>query len=221
MDEITEIQQGEETSVVDDETTSGEEVPTFTREQVDAEKAKARSDALTEVGRLRKAAEDNARIAKSVTERLQKREEEDMRREEEAAEGDPIKLSSIQLRRQAIKAQADADERIRRAEEKEAELQTQSREILTFNADVLAGKYNVSSDTLLKFGGETKGSMEELAKSYGERNTVVSNRMKGAPDSGKTKGSGKGLTVDDIKNMSPQERFDRRDEIANLPLGFG
>ena len=221
MDEITAMQQGEKTSVVDDETTSKEEVPTFTREQVDAEKAKARSDALTEVGRLRKAAEDAARIAKSVTERLQKREEEDMRREEEAAEGDQSKLTSIQLRRQAIKAQADADERIRRAEEKEAELQTRPREILTFNADMLAGKYDVSSDTLLKFGGETKGSMEELAKSYGERNNVVSNRMKEAPDSGKTKGSGKGLTVDDIKNMSPQERFDRRDEIANLPLGIG
>lgn len=195
------------------------ETPTLTESQVRVREAKARNDALAEVGRLRKAADDANKIAQDVVRRLQQREEADLAREEEAIKDDPEKLSALRLKRDAIRIKAEVEEIKRTTEVEKAEIQSGRQEILQHHADRLSERYNVNADILLKYGGNSKSSLEDLAKSYGEKVSDESKiRVTSPPDSGKTKGGGKELTVEDVKKMSPQERFERSAEIAKLPL---
>lgn len=213
MDETTKVQQGD-TSEGQGGNTPEQETPTFTKKQADALVVKARSDALAEVGRLKKAADDANRIAQDVLKRLQTREQEDMRREEEAAKDDPEKLSALQMRRQAQQEKIAVEEDRRRVEADRTEIQTQRQEILEHRAERLAEKYNADAALLLKYGGSSKESMEELAKSFGERTSTGESpkgRMTTSPDSGKTKGSGTARkpTLAEIKAATPAE-FDKK-----------
>lgn len=218
MDETTKTKQGGTTSAGGEGSTSEQETPTLTESQAKVRETKARSDALAEVGRLRKAAEESHQIAQDVVRRLQEREEADFKRDEESAKDDPDKLSALRLRREASRKIAEADEKTKQAEAKEAEVQTQRQEILAFNAERLADKYNVSFEVLLKYGGGTKAAMEELAKSYGERTEpegrteTSATRMTEAPDRGKTKGGTKGgrkPTLEEVRAATPEE-FDAK-----------
>ena len=223
VDETTKDQQGK-SSDGKGGSTSTEETPTLTTSQAKALTDKARSDALAEVGRLKKSADQSNKIAQDAIRRLREREEEDLRREEESAKNDPDKLSTFRLKQQAIKAKAEADEARREAEEAQADIQTQRQEILEHRAERLSERYSVESSLLLKYGGTTKESMEELAKSFGERTstsgeteTLTKGRMTSSPDSGKTTGSG-GLTVKQAEKMSPEEVNKNYKELAKLPL---
>ena len=223
VDETTKSQQGN-TSGDKGGTTSTDDTPTLTTSQAKALADKARSDALAEVGRLQKAAEQSNKIAQDAIRRLREREEEDLRREEEAAKDDPERLSTFRSKQTAMRAKAEAEEERRKLEEEKADIQTQRQEVIEHRAERLSEKYNVDSSLLLKYGGMTKDSMEELAKSFGERTTPAGDtteqhygRMTGPPDSGKTKGSG-GLTVQQAGKMSPEEVNKNYKELAKLPL---
>lgn len=196
--------------------TSEKETPTLTESQAKAREAKARSDALSDLGRLKKAAEDARKVAEAAINRLQEREEQDLKREEEAAQGDPEKLSAIRLRREANKAKAEAEEERRKLEVDRADIQTQRQEVLQHHADRLSEKYNVDASTLLKYGGDNKASLEELAKSYGERaGESKKGRMTSPPDSGKTKGAPGSQTLEqlmakDVKKMTYPEKLEHK-----------
>jgi len=224
VDETTKGQQGNPSTGKGGSTSSEQETPTLTTTQAKALADKARSDALAEVGRLQKAAEQSNKIAQDAIRRLREREEEDLRREEEAAKDDPERLSTFRSKQTAMRAKAEAEEERRKLEEEKADIQTQRQEVIEHRAERLAEKYNVDSSLLLKYGGTTKDSMEELAKSFGERTaesgdtkTQTFGRMTSPPDSGKTAGSG-GLTAQQVKRMSPQEVNDNISEIAKMPL---
>uniref|UniRef100_A0A6M3KLH4 Capsid protein n=1 Tax=viral metagenome TaxID=1070528 RepID=A0A6M3KLH4_9ZZZZ len=224
VDETTKDQQGNTSDGKGGSTSSEQETPTLTIAQAKALADKARSDALAEVGRLQKAAEQANNIAQGAIRRLREREEEDLRREEEAARGDPERLSTFRSKQAALRAKAEAEEERRKLEEDKSDIQTQRQEVIEHRADRLSEKYNVEPSLLLKYGGTTKESMEELAKSFGERTTPAGDtteqhygRMTGPPDSGKTKGSG-GLTVQQAGKMSPEEVNKNYKELAKLPL---
>ena len=177
--------------------------------------------ALTNLGRL----EAELRSSQAETKRIQgvataaiaqakEIQEEGYRKEERAAEGDDPELARIRKRRQ------DA-ERATKLEERETKVQTQLNKAMTATAKALSGQYNINEEALLKYAGEDADSMEELAKSYGERTpgepkTVT--RMTDPPESGKTIGGNTGLTAEDVKKMSPEEQNRRSKEIAQLPL---
>jgi len=213
MDE-TETTQQDNSSAVSDGSTQ-EETPTLTESQVKVREAKARNDALSEIGRLEKAMQGYKSIAEGTLARLKEKEAADLAREEEALQGDPDKVSAFRIKQAGIKAKADAEEILRKVEEKEALIQTRAQKFIGSTARELAGKYNVTVETLLKYGGDSDEALQELAMSYGERQGGTA-RVTEAPDSGKTKGAGKGLTKEDLNKMSPEEQHERRDEIAKL-----
>lgn len=209
MDEPTENQKGDTTSTGDDGSTS-KESPTLTESQAKAREAKARSDALAELGRIRKAADDANKAATAALKRLQEKEDADLAREEEMAKDDPSELSRIRRRRLDVEREAKIAER-------ETKVKGQLERLLQINAKALSKQYNVSEETLVKYAGDDADSMEELAKSYGERaGESRKTRMTESPDNGKTKGGGAGLTREDVEKMSPEEQNKRMKEIASL-----
>ena len=216
LDEITEPG-GDTTSSGGSETTS-EEPQTFTASQAKALADKARSDALAEVGRLKKAFDESQRLAAQVLKRLQEREEADLRRDEEAARDDPGQLAILRARHAEQKARSEADAERQKREAKVAESEERNREILGYRAKELAVQYNVTADLLLKYGGTGKDTMEDLAKSFGERKATGNSttRVTNPPDSGKTAGGGKPLTREEVAKMTPEEQNRRRSEIAKM-----
>ena len=216
VDETTEVKQDEQTSA-DEGGTTPEETLTLTESQAQAREAKARSDALAELGRIKKAADDANKAAADAVRRLQEREDAEMAKAEEAAKDDPDALSRIRRERQTKEREAKLAER-------ETKIQTQYARVIQTTAKALEGQYNVSAETLLKFAPQDADAMEELAKSYGERKeegepeTKPTKRMTQEPDSGKTKGGGAGLTIADVAKMSPTERHERAKEIAAIPF---
>jgi len=194
-----------------------EQTQTFTKEEVEARIAKAENAVKTDVGRLTAELRRSQEIANAAIIRLKEREEEDYRKQEEAARDDPDELTRIRKRKR------DAD-RAAELEEKETRVKTQLTKVLEATARTLSKEYNVTSETLLKYGGEDADSMEELAKSYGERTEEgeskgkLTKRVTEPPDDGKTKGGSAGLTGADVSKMSPEERHKRASEIAALPF---
>lgn len=207
----------DKTSAGDKGSTSEQETQTFTKEAVDAIKDDADkrvSDALAEAGRATKAAELAAKTARDSEERLRRNEEERWNEQEAAAQDNTEELGRIRKRRQDAQRASNLEGRERKAEQKEADNQTQTQSIRTFDAERLAEKYNVTSESLLEYGGETKATMEKLAKSYGERTSsegeseTEANRMKKPPDTGKTKGTagqGKKPSLEEVQAATPAE----------------
>lgn len=214
MGETKETLQGI-SSVEDKGSTSEQETPTFTKSQVD----KIRSDERTEAGRLRKQLEGSVRNSEALLKRLNEKDEEDLRREEVAADGDPGKLSELQRKRQIARREAEAEQKLKDAEAKEADAQTKYQKILSRHAVSLSEKYNVDSNVLLKYAGADEEAMEELAKSFGER-TGESTETLSRPDRSKTRGEAKGLTAADVQKMTPAELIANYKEIAKMPLGL-
>jgi len=204
------VAQGEVTTL---ETTTAQTpvvTETLTRIEHEAAVAKAKSDALADVGRLRKSLEENTRIANAAMTRLKEIEEENYRRQEIDAQDDPTRLSEIRRERRLKEKEAEVAD-------KETRISTQLQKLLQVNAKALSSQYNVTDDILLRYAGEDADKMEELAKSYGERKGKGDvRRMTQEPDSGKTTGGGAGLTREDIAKMSPEEVNRRSAEIAKL-----
>lgn len=196
---------------VDKEDVTPEEPETLTKKEADAQIAKAVQAVKTDAGRMQKALDESTRIANAAIQRLRDREEEDYRRQEEAAKEDPDELSRIRRRRQDAERQAKLDER-------EAKVKTQLDKLMQVNAKALSGQYNVDAETLLKYAGDDAENMEELAKTFGEKKGEP-RRMTVEPDGGKTKGAGADLTAKAVEKMSLAEQNERREEIAKIPFG--
>ena len=199
-----------------------EENPTLTRKQADALVAKATHNSLTDYKRLETEFNRSQSVAQAAINRLKAMEEQQLRAEEEAVRDDPDRLSALRLRREATKEKQEAAEERQKVAEEKAEILTQRQEILSSHAERLAEKYNVKPEHLLKYGGTSKDSLEELAQTYGEREDKPEVEVKTTPKvvtySGKTKGGSAGLTGADVKKMSATERKERAEEIALIPF---
>lgn len=227
MGETTTAQGDVKTSATVEGQTPGS-TTTFTKEQqvqVDALVAKAKSDTKTDIGRLEAELKRSQSVTQGALSRLKQIDEERVRAEEEAIRDDPAKLSAFRMKQDALRIKAEAEDERKIAEAVRAEAQTHLQEALQDRAERLAEKYNVDASVLLQYGGTNRASMENLAKSYGERTaeagdkskqTSQTTRMTNAPDKGRTSGGGGGLTKTDVTKMSPEEQHQRASEIAKL-----
>jgi len=204
------------------EDTSSETLESFTKEQVEEQVRKAKSDALAEVGRLKKSSEDAIKAARAAEERINRMLKEQEEAELEAARDEPDKLTVIRERQARRQAEAklaqieqelsEKDKRIKLQEEKEAE-STKER-----NAREIAARFEVDAKRLVKLAKFTDGSLEaieDIAKDLpkkGETKTLT-------PDSGKTTGGGQIYKSEEIlktldpSKMTPQEISDRVKEL--------
>ena len=198
-----------------------EETPTLTQKQADTLVAKALHNNQTDYRRLETEFNRSQSVAQAAINRLKVMEEKELRAEEEAVRDDPDRLSALRLKREAAQLRQEAEDERQKVEADKAEVQTQRQEILTSHAERLAEKFNVKPEHLLKYGGTSKASMEDLAQTYGERNPGEEKppAPKVVTYSGKTKGGSAGLTRGDVVKMSPAERQERALEIAKIPFG--
>ena len=175
---------------------TSEQELTFTQKQVDTLVGKAKSDTLTDYKRLEAEFKRSQSVAEAAIKRLRTIEENQLRAEEEAVRDDPERLSALRMKREAFQAKTEAEELKRQTEQEKTEIQSQRQEILQHHADRFSERYNVDASVLLKYGGASRDSLEDLAKSFGERTEPAgepqneTTRMKSPPDSGKTKGTG-------------------------------
>ncbi len=174
--------------------------------------------ALTDFGRLQAELKRSQSIAESALKRLKEQEETNLRREEESVRDDPEKLSALRLKRDAMKLKEEAETEREKIESEKSELLTQRQELRIHRASRLSERYNVATDVLLKYGGDTTEGMEELAKSFGEK-AGESKRLTEPPDSGKTKGgSSKNLETllkIDTRRMTQKELLEHAQNIMS------
>ncbi len=198
---------------------------TFTSEQVAASNKKAAEDALSAAGRTAKAFEQREAAVKASE---QKAAAEVLVRREAELKAIPIDdaqgLTDLRARHRAedtisrlAKLESELEEERARGKQRDTEAVQTTQESST---RALAASLNVDPNTLLTLSKLTDGSKEAIEAmanglpKTGEAKPVI------LSDSGKTGGGGT-LTVEQVKNMSPQEQMDRAAEIANLPLGLG
>ena len=209
-------QQGANTSGGQGGSTS-KETETLTKEQAEAMVSKARSDALAEVGRYKKAAETAVESMKQIEERLSRAEQERFEAELEAVKDEPDKLRDIQRRQRDAKdrlqsesdkrkwdaEKATYDERIKRAEA--IERRDLAREV--------AQELGVDFKLLEKYGTD-RDSMVELAKGLPKTGSGQGgqegqgNRQTEQPEGGKTKGTtgqGRKPSLEELRASNPFE----------------
>ena len=171
--------------------TSEENLETFTREQVEESARKAKSDALSEIGRYKKSADSAIKATQAVEERINRMLKEQEDAELEAARDEPDALRSIRAKQTARAKEADLTKRERELGDNKAEHEEALKAMVEFkkeqNALEIAIKHDVPFEKLLKFTDGSKEAMEDLAKDLpkkGETKTLI-------PDSGKTIGGGR------------------------------
>ncbi len=186
LDEPKETQD-DKTSEQAEETSKGEP-ETFTREEYNESVRKAQSDALAEVGRYRKAAEDAIKATKATDERIVRMLKEQDESELEAVGDNTEKLSAIrekQTRRQVESKLVTIERELEEEKAKTTEAQAMEAEhTKERNAREVASRLNVDAQTLIKFTDGSAEAMEELAKSLPKKGEAKVLK----PDSSKTSG---------------------------------
>ncbi len=166
---------------------TSEQTETFTREQFDEGTRKAKSDALSELGRAKKLNEGLIKSSQAIQERLDRKEREDDERELEANQGNAPALSAIKERTARRKLESElatterelGEEKAKTAEVTESEVKhTKER-----NAREVATRLGVDAKILQKHC-DTVEAMEELAKSLPQKGEAKALKV----DSGKTSG---------------------------------
>lgn len=160
-------QQTDLTASADDAETS----ETYTREQAQKLVQKARSDALSEIGRLRKESEKAIKAAQEANLRLKHYEKERDEAELAAAQDEPEKITALQERQKRRAAEAELTEARAKLEEATSQLSEYSAKEaesgkLTL-AQQMAAKHGVDEKVLSKIAKTTDGkaeTIEEIAK---------------------------------------------------------
>ena len=196
--------------------TSEKEPETFTKEQRDEDVRKAKSDALAEVGRLKKSADDAIKAVKATEARIEKMLKDQEDGELEDARDNAEKLTAIRERQGKRRAEAELakvqqeldenKERIKLLDEKEVE-STKER-----NAREVASRLEVDAKRLVKLAKFTDGSpeaIEEIAKELPTKEEKTPLKV----DSGKTTGGSAGIptNLERFKKWIeelPQERYE-------------
>ncbi len=203
--------------------TSKEEPETFTKEQVEEATRKAKSDALSEVGRLKASSEKAIKSAQAAEERVNR-----MLRDQDDAElllhkDEPEKLSAIrerQTRREAEAKLATVEQELEEEKSKGAEAkQAADKHTKERNAREVATRLGVDYKPLRDSTDGSVEAMEELAKHLkpkGEPKDPLK------PDSSKTKGGTGGIPTNKeqfekwVANLSQSEFEERSPEINKM-----
>ena len=194
MDDPTKTQDVETSE--DTKGTSDKDPETFTKERHDEDVRKAKSDALAEVGRYKKSADDAIKAVKATEARIDQMLKDQEDAELADAEGNAEKLDAIKERQgkrraenELAKVRQELDEnkeKVRLLDEKEVE-STKER-----NAREIASRLDVDAKRLVKLAKFTDGSteaIEEIAQELPKRGEAKTLKV----DSGKTTGGSGGI----------------------------
>ncbi len=208
----TEKNEGVKTS----QTTQGTSTATFTQTQVDEQVRKARSDALADIGRLKKASEDAVKSAQAAQARLEQMQRDQERAELEAVKDDPDRLEIIKERQEKRKLKAELDVEKQARTELDTRLkQSESEKTEAARAEqvkVIAAKLNVSPTVLGKLAKFTDGTpemIEDIAKDLPKVNPAKGFR----PDSGGSQGGSvsweqvRDAYIKDPKDPATRQRY--------------
>lgn len=221
--ELDETKETQDESSESTEDTSDKDEETFTKEQLGEAERKGKSDALAEVGRMKKSTENAIKAAQAAETRIDQMIKDQEDAELRAAAGDDEKLSAIKERQLRRVVEANLVKMTSELSEKKEELETANAEkaknAKERNAREVASRLGVDTKLLVKlaaFTDDTIEAIEEIAKSLPKKGDTKTLKV----DSGKTTGGGTTLTVKQIEAMSPEERFNRGDEIAKVEMGY-
>ena len=214
--ELDETKDAQDKSSGQTKETSGEEPETFTKEEKEEAVRKAKSDALSEVGRLKKANEVAIKAAERANARVEQiiKDQEDA--ELKAAAGDEERTSAVKERQLRRQAESKLVETERERDEKDEELKTANEEKAEATkerkAREIASRLGVSEKLLVTLAKSTDGSteaIEDIAKELPKKGETQTLRV----DSGKTIGGGKTITKKMLETMSVDEYKERQKEI--------
>jgi len=161
------------------EGTSKKEPETFTKEQYDEGQRKAKSDALADIGRYKKSADDSIRAAQAAEERINRMLKEQEDAELDANRDDADKLGTIRERQARRKAESELDKMRQELEDEKAKTveaqEADAKHTKEQNAREVASRLEVDAKVLLKHTDGSKEAMEDLAKELlqkGEKKTL-------------------------------------------------
>ena len=139
---------------------------TFTLEQVQERERKVKSDALSEVGKLRKAADDALKAAQKASEHLARMQRDQEEAELAAAKDEPSQVVVIRARQQLRQKEnelAQMRESLEGANSKLTELTTKEQEVAKGRvAEEIADRLKVDAATLKRLAKYTDGSEEAI-----------------------------------------------------------
>ena len=223
--ELDETKETQDESSESTETTSGENEETFTKGQLEEAGRKGKSDALAEVGRLKKATENAIKAAQAAETRVDQMIKDQEDAELKSAAGDEERMSAIKERSLRRKAESDLTQLKSELDTKNEELDTANAEkaenTKERNARDAASRLGVDSKMLVKLAKFTDGSteaIEDVAKELPKKDGGKSLKV----DSGKTTGGGGGIPTDATKfrtwvgNLSQKEYEQLRPEIEKM-----
>ena len=160
----------DDVALVQEETETSEEQPEFTKSQFEAEarvrEQRARSDALSDIGRLQREATNAMKAAEAAQERVKKmlKEQEDF--ELQTAEGNTEQLSAVKeriQRRQIESELEDAQLKLNQRDEELSEIRKASQEVIKQSqARAIAERLGVDADRLISLSRFTDGSAEAM-----------------------------------------------------------
>ena len=196
---------------------------TFTEEQVKERETKARSDALAEVGRLKKATEDAIKAATRANERIVQMLKDQEDAELEANRDDVEKISAIKERQARRRVESELVETRQKLEDEQAKTteaqKAEAEHTKERNAREVATRLGVDAKTLIKFTDGSVEAMEDLAKSLPKKGEPLK------PDSGKTTGGSGGIPTNLeqykkwVENLSQSEYERLKPEIDKMKAG--
>ena len=201
---------------------SKETSKTYTETDVVEIQRKADSDARAAIGRATAAAEKATKIANDTLAKLKKEQDRAYEEDRERYRDDATKLSSLEAGRRDRDAQAkleEAEDKLREANEKTEEADRANKESTSRdNVHKVAERTGVDLEQLSRFAKLTDGSEEAIEAEAKMLPKVSEPKAPLLADTGKGTGAVK-LTPEMVKNMSSSEKWDRRDEINQIPLG--
>lgn len=175
---------------------TSENIQTYTKEST----AKAVSDALATAGRTAKALSDREAAVQAREDTQAQAQAKRDEAELAAVQGDPDQLTAVQKKQRLQAQEADFKKReevlARSMLEHEDALNAVKKSEREQTAARIAQEHNVDASVLVKFGGDSAETMEELAKTLPEKKASTSLK----PDSSANLGPGK-----DLSGKSPMQ----------------
>ncbi len=223
MAKLDESKDTQDNTSEDTKGTSEKEPETFTKEEMAEATRKTKSDALAEVGRLKKSTDTAIKAAQAATGRLDQMIKDQEDEELKAAAGNTEQLSAIKERqmRRLIESKLATVETERDEKDEELKLANADKAEVTKerNAREIATRLSVSPSLLAKLAKSTDGSIEaieEIANELPKKGETPTLKV----DSGKTSGGGRTYKSEEIletldpSKMTPQEISTQVAELA-------
>lgn len=205
--------------------TTPEKAKTYTEEDLQ----KVVQAALTQAGRDAKSLTQKERELATRTKTIEQQEREltQWRQQKEQAEleqarSDPNLLSAYQAKQMIREKETQIVQERARLESERAQMNDQMAElnkmVAEHTANTLAPGTTLTAEELMELSDSKPERMRTLARKFPKQG--ASTAPPSRPDSGMTLGAKGTLSAEDVRKMTPEERWARRAEIDKIPLGL-